>query len=205
MATRNFSENYEGLEDITTTLERVNLQAPTENVINKETSAYQLLQLQAETQAKSLSEALDFMQKMLPLQATEDTQGIMGEAGMKVNVQAQREHLKKIAEMNNLATKMIQARQQEKRSKQNYFDEFREPICNIPQQIGQGDQTQVSDSALKLLTTFYGDSDKESENLRTFLRAIFDVALTNKLTTECTAAIIKRKLQGTARRLIDAY
>ena len=73
------------------------------------------------------------------------------------------------------------------------------------QQFENGYQTNVQYSALKLINTFSGDKEKEAENLKTFLRAIFDVALTNKLTTECTTAIIKRKLTGTARKLIDAY
>ena len=74
------------------------------------------------------------------------------------------------------------------------------------QQVENGDQTNVQDSALKLINTFSGDKEKEAENLKTFLRAIFgDIALTNKLTTEWTTAIIKRKLTGTARKLIDAY
>ena len=48
------------------------------------------------------------------------------------------------------------------------------------QQVENGDQTNVQDSALKLINTFSGDKEKEAENLKTFLRAIFDVVLTKK-------------------------
>ena len=205
MAAKKFEDTFDNLQDLTETIERVDLNRPTENVITQETSTYQLLQLQAETQAKALTEAIDFMQQMLPLQATIDNAGIIAGRGDNVDINAQKQHLKQIAERNNLITKMVQSRQQEKFSKQSYFDDSRTPICTIPQQIGDGDQTNVQDSALKLINTFSGDKEKEAENLKTFLRAIFDVALTNKLTTECTTAIIKRKLTGTARKLIDAY
>ena len=205
MAARKFEDTFDNLQNLTETIERVDLNRPNENVITQETSTYQLLQLQAETQAKALTEAIDFMQQMLPLQATTDNAGIIAERGENVDVNEQKQYLKQIAERNNLITKMVQSRQQEKFSKQSYFDDSRTPICTIPQQIGDGDQTNVQDSALKLINTFSGDKEKEAENLKTFLRAIFDVALTNKLTTECTTAIIKRKLTGTARKLIDAY
>ena len=202
---RDFRENFSQLEDMIDTLERVNLQDPQENIIDKEASTYELLQIQAETQAKALSEAITFITQMTPLQDKTDTQGLIGEAGDKVNVQAQKDYLRNIAEKNNLITRHIQSRQKEKSSKQQYFDSSRDPISSIPTQIANGDQTNVSDSALKLLSTFTGNSENESENLRNFLRSIYDVATTNRLTEDCTAAIIKRKLSGTARKIIDSY
>ena len=204
-ATRDFLDNYENLQNLSEKLNQVDLDNPNENIVTQEASTYELLQLQAETQAKALTEAINFMQLMIPLQEMQDNEGIIGQAGEKINVQMQQSHLKSIAEKNNLVTRMLQTRQQEKFSKQSYFDTSRTPICAIPPQIATGNQTQVQDSALKLISNFQGDSEKESENLKSFLRSVYDVAQTNRLTTECTAAIVKRKLTGTARRLIDAY
>ena len=119
MAAKKFEDTFDNLQDLTETIERVDLNKPTENVITQETSTYQLLQLQAETQAKALTEAIDFMQQMLPLQAAIDNVGIIAGRGDNVDINAQKQHLRQIAERNNLITKMVQSRQQEKFSKQS--------------------------------------------------------------------------------------
>ena len=199
MATRQFRENFEGLENITQTLDRIDLQQPENNIINKEASTYELLQIQAETQTTALNEALNFIKDILPLEERID------EDGTKIPVQAQRDQLKEIAEKNNLITRMVQTRQREKGSKQQYFDNQRDPICQIPEALKTNVQNQVSDTALKLLSTFKGDTNNESDNLKTFLRNIYDVATTNQLSEGCTNNIIKRKLGGTARKILDAY
>ena len=58
---------------------------------------------------------------------------------------------------------------------------------------------------MKLLPNFTGDTQQEGENLKTFLRAVYDVSVTNTLREKCAKAVLKRKLQNTARRLIDSY
>ena len=75
MATRQFRENFEGLENITQTLDRIDLQQPENNIINKEASTYELLQIQAETQTTALNEALNFIKDILPLQERVDEDG----------------------------------------------------------------------------------------------------------------------------------
>ena len=102
---------------------------------------------------------------------------------------------------------MLQQRhtQKDARASGSYFDADREPICPIPVRIGQGDIEHVNDSALKLLPTFTGDTGVEADNLKTFMRAINDVAVTNRLSETCVKAVIKRKLGGTVRRLVDSY
>ena len=102
---------------------------------------------------------------------------------------------------------MIQERIKERidRAKGSYFDPSREPICTIPPDISTGTKDSVNDSAMKLLPNFTGDTQQEGENLKTFLRAVYDVSVTNTLTEKCAKAVLKRKLQNTARRLIDSY
>ena len=55
MAAKKFEDTFDNLQDLTETIERVDLNKPTENVITQETSTYQ--------QAKALTEAIDFMSK----------------------------------------------------------------------------------------------------------------------------------------------
>ena len=211
MALRDFRDNDQyrtSVQDVTNILGKVDLINPEINIIPKEASTYELLKIQAEAQSQTLSEALSFIKGIVPLAETNDQHQLMAEqAGEKVNVQVQQEYLTQIAEKNNLLTRMLQQRHQEKNSKTcgSYFDPLRDPICMIPPEITTGNQTQVSDSALKLLPSFLGDTDKEHENLRTFLRAVYDVAITNRLTETCTKAVLRRKLAGTARKLIDSY
>ena len=211
MALREFRDNAQyrnSVQDVTNILGRVDLVNPEHNIIPKEASTYELLKIQAEAQSQTLSEALSFIKGIVPLAETTDQDQLMADqAGGKVNVQVQQAYLTEIAEKNNLLTRMLQQRHQEKNSKTcgSYFDPLRDPICMIPADIATGQQAQVSDSALKLLPSFLGDTDKEHENLRTFLRAVYDVAITNRLTEACTKAVLRRKLAGTARKLIDSY
>ena len=85
------------------------------------------------------------------------------------------------------------------------FVTIKEPICEIPAKIKEGTNDQISDSGLKLLTTFKGEGESAAENLRSFLREVYNVAVTNKLTEATTVEVLLRKLQGTARQLTDNF
>ena len=200
-------ESYkEAVKDITESLNKLDLDQPEVNIIKENSTTMELLKMQSQIQSKTLGQALEFMKNFLALQESNDNVALMSEnAGDKVSVQAQKDYLEKIANENYLVTKMIQQRENEKdvKAKGSYFDPGREPICPIPPDISTGNVDQVSDSALKLLSSFKGDTDSEAENLKSFLRGIYDVATTNKLNEACVKAILKRKLNSTARRLID--
>ena len=196
------------VSDITEAIGKLDLNQPAINVVDENSTTMELLKMQSQIQSQTLGKALEFMRNLLPLREVVDDAALLAEnAGEKVNVQAQQAYLERLAKENYLMTRMIQKRENEKdiKAKGSYFDPGREPICPIPPAIATGDAEQASDSALKLLTTFKGDTDSEAENLKSFLRGIYDVSTTNRLTEDCTKAILKRKLQGTARRLIDTY
>ena len=196
----------EAVKDITESLNKLDLDQPEVNIIKENSTTMELLKMQSQIQAKTLGQALEFMKNFITLQDGSDNVALMSEnAGDKVSVQVQKDYLEKIAKENYLVTKMIQQRENEKdiKAKGSYFDPGREPICAIPLELSTGNVDQVSDSALKLLSSFKGDTDSEAENLKSFLRGIYDVATTNKLTETCVKAILKRKLNSTARRLID--
>ena len=200
-------ESYkEAVKDITETLNKLDLDQPEVNIVRENSTTMELLKMQSQIQAKTLGQALEFIRNFLPLaEGMDDVALVAANPGDKVNVQAQKDYLEKIAKENYLVTKMIQQRENEKdvKAKGSYFDPGRKPICPIPPEISNGDVEHVNDSALKLLSSFKGDTDSEAENLKSFLRGVYDVATTNKLTETCTKAILKRKLQSTARRLID--
>ena len=81
----------------------------------------------------------------------------------------------------------------------------KEPICEIPAKIKEGTNDQISDSGLKLLTIFKGEGENAAEHLRSFLREVYNVAVTNKLNEATTVEVLLRKLQGTARQLADNF
>ena len=187
---RDFKDKYDDIEDMSDLLQNLDIENPQNNVIPESATTFELLSLQSEISSKTFSEALRLMQNL----STESSQ-------------EQKDLLKDLAERNNLVSRMIQSRTMQKggRAKGSYFNQNRKPICEIPKSIESGTKDDISDSALKLISHFLGDSDDEADNLRSFLRNLYDVACTNRLTEKCTKAVLRRKLQGTARRLIDAY
>ena len=168
-------------------LEDLNIEEPENNVFPEHASTHELMHLHLEMNNKVMNEALKLL---LPTLGDQN-----------------RELITKLMERNNLGTRMLQQRHQEWGNKAHgsHFNPLRKPICEIPEQIKQGKQTTISDSALKLIQQFEGDSANEEDNLRTFLISMFDIARTNGLTGTCTKAVLRRKLAGTARILIDTY
>ena len=174
-------------DNLSKMLEDLNIEEPENNVFPEHASTHELMHLHLEMNNKVMNEALKLL---LPTEGDQN-----------------RDLITKLMERNNLGTRMLQQRHQERGNKAHgsYFDPLRKPICEIPEQIKQGKQTTISDSALKLIQQFEGDSANEEDNLRTFLRSLFDVARTNGLTETCTKTVLRRKLAGTARILIDTY
>ena len=200
-----YRESIIGLSQL---MDKVDIDEPSTNVLSQDITTNELLKLQAENQASTLTEILEFMKSMVTLTEKPDTMLLVGDnPGDKFTVVAQKDYLEKIAKKNYLLTRMIQQRHSQKDAKAtgSYADKSRDPICTIPPNITTGATNTINDSALKLLTTFNGDTSNEAEALKAFLRAIFDVAITNTLNETCVKAILKRKLGGTARRLIDSY
>ena len=207
----NFGQNAiyrETVQEVESTLSKLDINNPNTNIIPSDITTMELLRIQAHHQSETLGQALEFIRNIVPLAEGQDNAALLGEdIGGKATVHAQKEFLENLTKKNYLVTRMIQKRETEKNNKAtgSYFDPDREPICLIPPAIITGDVTQISDSALKLLSSFKGDTENEAENLKAFLRGIYDVAITNKVTEECVIAVLKRKLSGTARRLIDSY
>ena len=174
-------------------LQQLDLLHPEINIIPEQANLNQMVTVQAHLHNKNMKEIIDAMNKMV----TEDN----------IDQQNLSQKLLKVSQESMAVTEMITNRIEEKNkiSQGNYFNRTRVPICVPPKEIASGTKNEISDSALKLLTTFKGDSSEESENLRLFLRTIFDIAITNNLTETCTVAMLQRKLAGTARKIIDSF
>ena len=162
-----------------------------ENIIPKSANIHQLISFQSESNKQTMKTLISCVTEALGDQATDELTNKLNE----------------VTKTNDILSKMLQQRNVDATTKMegSYFDPLRVPICAPPEKIKEGTKEEVSDSALKLVNTFKGDAEDDGENLRVFLRNIFDIAVTNKLSPECTKAILMRKLSGSARKIIDAF
>ena len=86
----------------------------------------------------------------------------------------------------------------------HYISKEETPINRIPPLNGRTNvKNSVQDSTLKLCKSFDGSGDKTAEKLQEFLRSIFDVMGTASLSEHVVKSIIFRKLEGSARALME--
>lgn len=203
------NEKYSGIvQNIIGTLDKIDINQPEQNILTKETSVMQLLKIQSEIQSQTIGQTLEYLKHFTThADKNDDIQLIAENAGDKVTVNAQKDFLDQLAQKNYLVTRMLQKIENDKDEKAHgsYFDPTRETIIHIPETIANGQTDTISDSALKLINTFQGDSNSEAEKLKLFLRSVFDVAQTNDLNEKAVTKVLKRKLENTARKLIDSY
>ena len=194
-------EYKEAIPDTRNLLGKFDLTTSQANVIEADPATMTLLKIQAETEAEAIGETLNFIKNNIPHLAAD----IPGHTPL--SVADQNAQLDNIGKNNFLATPMLQQRQQENQRKLEGedFDDKREPICEIPPSLATNETDHVSDTALKLLPVFQGDTDSEADNLQQFLRQVFDVAQSNRLNEKCVINIIQRRLSGTTTKLIDIY
>ena len=67
-----------------------------------------------------------------------------------------------------------------------------------------GIELKVSDSGLKMIPDFSGDSSQNESLLGIFFRAVYSLANTANLTETATLAVVIRKLIGSAHELVDS-
>ena len=124
----------------------------------------------------------------------------------KSNDAGQKQVLDELAKKNYFVTRLVQkwADDQEEKASGSYFgfDPKRKTIIKIPEEIATGTVETISDSGLKLLETFQGTTKNEAEKLQTFLDSLFDIAQTNNLTEKAVIKVLRRKLEGNARKML---
>ena len=118
MATQTYSDQYQPvIQDTIDLLEKVDLNNPTENVIDPKASTLELLKVQQEIQAQTLGKTLEFVRTLVPLVDHADPYQLMGaQAGDKVPVLQQQTYLQDLAQKNYLITRMVQQRENERKS-----------------------------------------------------------------------------------------
>ena len=92
-----------------------------------------------------------------------------------------------------------------KKYRPNHVNTLLSPITNVYDLTEAHTVTQVSDSALKTITAFNGEVSDSPALLQEFLRAVFDLSSTHKLTREATIRILQRKCTSVARILLDSF
>ena len=86
-----------------------------------------------------------------------------------------------------------------------YIDTKLMPI-NILPTFGQNDTVDVvTDSTLKTIKVFRGDSGDCPEELQSWLRSIYDIQKTSNLSRNALIKVILRKSDGVARILVEDY
>ena len=194
------------VRNVTTDLEKVDVNDPSQIFLDKNTSLMQILKIQSETHSETLRDICEYLKNVQPPQnETVDTAGLITEnAGEKVSVQAKKDFLDNIAKKNILRTRVLQKIEDDKEAKTrgSYINPTRETIIEIPESISTGTVETISDSGLKLLKSFQGDTDHEAQKFQQFLNDLFDVAETNDLSEKAVIKVLKRKLENNARQLL---
>ena len=81
-----------------------------------------------------------------------------------------------------------------------------EKSINEPPMTEFGVEQKVSDTGLRMITNFSGDNNESGEeDLTVFLRGVFSLIQTNKVTEKASNSVLLRKLIGSAQILIDTF
>ena len=91
MATKTYDDQYQpAIQDTIDLLEKVDLNNPTDNIIDPKASTLELLKVQQEIQAQTLGKTLEFVRTLVPLVEHADPYQLMGaQVGDKIPVQQQ--------------------------------------------------------------------------------------------------------------------
>ena len=207
----NFSATpkYSGIvQKISDTLAGIDLENTDRDVFDKNLSIQKVIKYDTEENAKAIGDIVQYLKQWShrPNEEIDQTGLVAPVAGEKVTVQARIDFLDKIAKRRYYTARELQKIEEEEELEiGKYYDPKRETIVEIPESISNGQTDTISDSALKLIGTFQGDTDSEAEKLKIFLHAVFDVAVTNDLNEKTVIKVLKRKLENTARKLIKRF
>ena len=95
--------------------------------------------------------------------------------------------------------------QTNKRFQDDFCDTTQSPINTLPIFTASDSVTHCTDSNLKHIQPFEGNSGDDPENLQNFLRQIFDVQKTATLSQPAVIRIIQRKCTSVSRTLLDEF
>ena len=185
------SSQVEGL------LDKLDLNDPGLNVVDSRSSIPSLMQSYMACQAQTNEELIRFMGQRISEPLTVD--------GVQQSVGDQHAALSRIGNKQNLLTRQMERSLFEHLNKQaGLQSESGLDLINDPP-ASFGIEAKVSDSGLRLITPFSGDSDNNENDLNFFLREVFTLAQTSNLTEAATVSVIIRKIAGSAQILLDDF
>ena len=181
-------------------LEKIDLSNPNQTAIEKGDHGQLILLL-----TKAMS---DFLHIQTVTQMTNITQG--GDhnslGGAFTAIQA-REQLVTAHNTAVLALANIQTvcHQTNKRFQDDFCDTSQSPINTLPIFTDSDNVAHCTDSSLKHIQPFEGNSGDAPESLQNFLRQIFDVQKTATLNQPAVIRVIQRKCTSVSRTLLDEF
>ena len=118
---------------------------------------------------------------------------------------AQKEFLNEIATKQNLMARQLEkSLHQQIANHDGLHIESDLHLINAPPETW-GEADKISDSSLKLIPEFSGDSSSNENDLNLFLRNVFSQVKTSGLSQQTTVNVIMRKLNGSAFILADRF
>ena len=180
-------EIYQAGGQIDQLLKQLNLQDPNRIIIGDQTSVPQLLHDYIAAQTHTNNKLVEYISRNINI--------IHNINGQDVSINDQQKGLIQIAETQNLLSRQIE-RTLYQHIKEQQGEEVITPqdLINVPPS-GFGSENKVSDSGLRLITVFTGDSSNNEEDLTIFLREVYALSGTSNLTEMATTVII-RKVAG---------
>ena len=192
--------NYQSSSQVGAIMAKLDLDNPGQEVLEPQASMPLLLQNYVACQAATNAELISFMGQRITTPIT------IG--GNEQTVAQQQQALSTIANKQNLLTRQVEKSLSDHLKMQKGIDcETREILINEPPMGSNfGLEAKVSDTGLRLITPFTGDSlDSNESDLTIFLREIFSLSQTNNLTENAAISVIIRKVAGSAQILLDDF
>ena len=181
-------------------LDKIDVTDPTKEVIGNDSSLATLMQSFVNAQAQTNTNLIQF----LGVQAANATGNITVD-GAELTPAQQTEYLTDIASKQNLLSRQLEKSLQVQINGQVGIPSSDEVHLIHPPPKEWGVEQKVSDSGLKLINEFSGDTGQNEDNLNQFLRAAFAMAKTSNLSEQTTIALILRKLSGSAHELVQQF
>ena len=181
-------------------LQQIETDNPAKMAVSTDASLATIVQNFIALQSQTNHQLLDYMAKSIAPDAAN-----VEIAERQLNTDAQKAFLKDIACKQNLMSRQLEKSLHQQIA--NYEGQRLQSdlhLINTPPEAW-GNMDRISDSSLKLIPEFTGDSASNENDLNIFLRNVYSQVKTSGLTEEATVNVILRKLNGSAFILADRF
>ena len=179
-------------------LNKLDLNDPTKSALGEDESMASLMQAYVSSTAHSTT-------KLIELIGSRDCTMNVTVDGDEMTPAQQKVYLEQLASKQNLLSRQLEKSLQTQICSNKGVDtEALEHLINPPPTTW-GNETKVSDTSLKLIHGFDGDSADLETSLNEFLRSVYTLAQTADLTEQVAIAVLIRKLSGTAHTLVEQF